>query len=54
MLQEFLNRLVTDHGSIDLEWLRDVPPDKAKYDTKIVINSSFFSRFIYLIYVYII
>ncbi|AQK59058.1 Protein ROS1 [Zea mays] len=29
-IKEFLNRLVTDHGSIDLEWLRDVQPDKAK------------------------
>ncbi|XP_061975510.1 transcriptional activator DEMETER isoform X2 [Populus nigra] len=29
-IQEFLNRLVREHGSIDLEWLRDVPPDKAK------------------------
>lgn len=29
-LQAFLNRIVSDHGSIDLEWLRDVPPDKAK------------------------
>ncbi|KAL3642660.1 hypothetical protein CASFOL_013475 [Castilleja foliolosa] len=29
-IKEFLNRLVRDHGSIDLEWLRDVPPDKAK------------------------
>ncbi|CAA7060915.1 unnamed protein product [Microthlaspi erraticum] len=29
-IQAFLNRLVTDHGSMDLEWLRDVPPDKAK------------------------
>ncbi|XP_038893269.1 transcriptional activator DEMETER-like isoform X3 [Benincasa hispida] len=29
-IKEFLDRLVTDHGSIDLEWLRDVPPDKAK------------------------
>ncbi|ESQ52279.1 hypothetical protein EUTSA_v10016139mg [Eutrema salsugineum] len=29
-IQAFLNRLVTEHGSIDLEWLRDVPPDKAK------------------------
>nr|CAB3465673.1 unnamed protein product [Digitaria exilis] len=28
--KEFLDRLVTDHGSIDLEWLRDVQPDKAK------------------------
>ncbi|KAK6140001.1 hypothetical protein DH2020_026217 [Rehmannia glutinosa] len=27
---DFLNRLVREHGSIDLEWLRDVPPDKAK------------------------
>ncbi|KAL5700751.1 hypothetical protein ACHQM5_026159 [Ranunculus cassubicifolius] len=29
-IQAFLNRLVRDHGSIDLEWLRDVPPDKVK------------------------
>ncbi|KAJ6432981.1 hypothetical protein OIU84_020087 [Salix udensis] len=29
-MQEFLNRMVREHGSIDLEWLRDVPPDKAK------------------------
>ncbi|KAL3536157.1 hypothetical protein ACH5RR_004618 [Cinchona calisaya] len=29
-IKEFLNRLVRDHGSIDLEWLRDVPPDRAK------------------------
>ncbi|KAI3797619.1 hypothetical protein L1987_32879 [Smallanthus sonchifolius] len=29
-IKEFLNRLVRDHGSIDLEWLRDVPPYKAK------------------------
>ncbi|ESQ40479.1 hypothetical protein EUTSA_v10012472mg [Eutrema salsugineum] len=29
-IQAFLNRLVKDHGSIDLEWLRDVPPDQAK------------------------
>ncbi|KAM1299024.1 hypothetical protein ACFX2F_025763 [Malus domestica] len=28
--QEFLKRLVREHESIDLEWLRDVPPDKAK------------------------
>ncbi|KAK6233850.1 hypothetical protein QUC31_006256 [Theobroma cacao] len=27
---EFLNRLVREHESIDLEWLREVPPDKAK------------------------
>ncbi|KAK8965929.1 Transcriptional activator DEMETER [Platanthera guangdongensis] len=31
MMQDFLNRLVREHGSIDLEWLRDVPPDKSKY-----------------------
>ncbi|KAG7946255.1 hypothetical protein I3843_14G030500 [Carya illinoinensis] len=29
-IKEFLNRLVREHGSIDLEWLRNVPPDKAK------------------------
>lgn len=29
-IQDFLNRVARDHGSIDLEWLRDVPPDKAK------------------------
>ncbi|KAM1413311.1 hypothetical protein ACFXTO_025927 [Malus domestica] len=29
-MQEFLKRLVREHESIDLEWLRDVPPDKAK------------------------
>ncbi|KAG4395252.1 hypothetical protein GLYMA_20G188300v4 [Glycine max] len=29
-IKEFLNRLVTEHGSIDLEWLRHVPQDKAK------------------------
>ncbi|WCJ34377.1 demeter-like 1 [Euphorbia peplus] len=29
-IKDFLNRLVKEHGSIDLEWLRDVPPDKAK------------------------
>ncbi|KAI3951865.1 hypothetical protein MKX01_021603 [Papaver californicum] len=29
-IKAFLNRIVKDHGSIDLEWLRDVPPDKAK------------------------
>ncbi|KAI8024632.1 Cellulose synthase-like protein E6 [Camellia lanceoleosa] len=27
---DFLNRLVKEHGSIDLEWLRDVPPNKVK------------------------
>nr|XP_043632196.1 transcriptional activator DEMETER-like [Erigeron canadensis] len=29
-MKDFLNRLVRDHGAIDLEWLRDAPPDKAK------------------------
>jgi len=29
-LQDFLNRVVTLHKSIDLEWLRNVPPDLAK------------------------
>ncbi|XP_031373883.1 transcriptional activator DEMETER-like isoform X2 [Punica granatum] len=29
-IKDFLNRLVEEHESIDLEWLRDVPPDKAK------------------------
>ncbi|XP_057989278.1 transcriptional activator DEMETER isoform X2 [Hevea brasiliensis] len=29
-IKEFLDRLVREHGSVDLEWLRDVPPDKAK------------------------
>ncbi|CAH1413573.1 unnamed protein product [Lactuca virosa] len=29
-IKDFLNRMVKDHGSIDLEWLRDIPPDKAK------------------------
>ncbi|KAL3828539.1 hypothetical protein ACJIZ3_017341 [Penstemon smallii] len=29
-IKDFLDRMVKDHGSIDLEWLRDVPPDKAK------------------------
>ncbi|KAL0298929.1 UNVERIFIED_CONTAM: Transcriptional activator DEMETER [Sesamum radiatum] len=28
--QDFLNRIVRDHERIDLEWLRDVPPDKSK------------------------
>nr|XP_045087959.1 protein ROS1A isoform X3 [Aegilops tauschii subsp. strangulata] len=28
-IKEFLNRLVRDHGSIDLEWLRDLEPEKA-------------------------
>ncbi|XP_010543902.1 PREDICTED: transcriptional activator DEMETER [Tarenaya hassleriana] len=29
-IKDFLHRLVREHGSIDLEWLRDIPPDKAK------------------------
>ncbi|ERM99578.1 transcriptional activator DEMETER isoform X1 [Amborella trichopoda] len=29
-IKNFLNRLVEEYGSIDLEWLKDVPPDKAK------------------------
>ncbi|RRT58188.1 hypothetical protein B296_00020757 [Ensete ventricosum] len=29
-LQDFLNRLVKDHGSIDLEWLKDIEPDQSK------------------------
>nr|GEY53632.1 protein ROS1-like [Tanacetum cinerariifolium] len=29
-IKDMLDRLLRDHGSIDLEWLRDVPPDKAK------------------------
>ncbi|CAH2074033.1 unnamed protein product, partial [Thlaspi arvense] len=29
-IKAFLNRLVQDHEAIDLEWLRDVSPDKAK------------------------
>ncbi|KAK4349790.1 hypothetical protein RND71_029103 [Anisodus tanguticus] len=29
-IKNFLNRLVEDHGSIDLEWLRDVPTDEVK------------------------
>ncbi|XP_068651410.1 transcriptional activator DEMETER-like isoform X2 [Aristolochia californica] len=29
-IKDFLNRLLREHGSVDLEWLRDVPPDKAK------------------------
>ncbi|XP_027349193.1 protein ROS1 [Abrus precatorius] len=29
-IKNFLNLLVDVHGAIDLEWLRDVPPDKAK------------------------
>ncbi|KAH1258728.1 Protein ROS1 [Glycine max] len=29
-IQSFLNLLVDKHGGIDLEWLRDVPPDQAK------------------------
>ncbi|KAM0023774.1 putative HhH-GPD domain, endonuclease III-like, iron-sulfur cluster loop, DNA glycosylase [Helianthus debilis subsp. tardiflorus] len=26
----FLDRIYLDHGAVDLEWLRDFPPDKAK------------------------
>ncbi|KAL4568950.1 hypothetical protein LXL04_024572 [Taraxacum kok-saghyz] len=29
-IKDFLDRMMKDHGSLDLEWLRDVPPDKAK------------------------
>ncbi|KAJ3686978.1 hypothetical protein LUZ61_016142 [Rhynchospora tenuis] len=29
-IQDFLNRVAKDHGSIDLEWLRRTPGDKAK------------------------
>ncbi|KAL8268400.1 hypothetical protein R6Q59_002198 [Mikania micrantha] len=29
-IKDMLDRLVRDHGSTDLEWLRDIPPDKAK------------------------
>ncbi|KAJ4969867.1 hypothetical protein NE237_002966 [Protea cynaroides] len=29
-IKDFLNRLVREHGSIDLEWLKDVPPDQVK------------------------
>nr|XP_011460268.1 PREDICTED: protein ROS1-like [Fragaria vesca subsp. vesca] len=29
-IKEFLNRLLREHGNVDLEWLRDVPPDQAK------------------------
>ncbi|KAK2997841.1 hypothetical protein RJ639_025612 [Escallonia herrerae] len=29
-MKDFLDRLVREHGSIDLEWLRDVPEDKVK------------------------
>lgn len=29
-IKDFLNRLVRDHGSIDLEWLRNLRPDDAK------------------------
>ncbi|XP_047322893.1 DNA glycosylase/AP lyase ROS1-like isoform X2 [Impatiens glandulifera] len=29
-IQNFLNRVIEEQGNIDLEWLRDVPPDKAK------------------------
>ncbi|KAL3634612.1 hypothetical protein CASFOL_021666 [Castilleja foliolosa] len=29
-IKDFLDRIYKDHGSLDLEWLRDVPPEKAK------------------------
>ncbi|KAM7267610.1 hypothetical protein ACFE04_009776 [Oxalis oulophora] len=29
-IKDFLDRIVRDHGSMDLEWLRDVPPEKTK------------------------
>ncbi|KAK1259218.1 Protein ROS1 [Acorus gramineus] len=29
-IKDFLNGLVRDHGSIDLEWLREAPPGKVK------------------------
>nr|GEU84737.1 protein ROS1-like [Tanacetum cinerariifolium] len=29
-IKDFLDRMHKEHGSHDLEWLRDVPPDKAK------------------------
>ncbi|KAG8380597.1 hypothetical protein BUALT_Bualt06G0032000 [Buddleja alternifolia] len=29
-IKDFLNRLVRDHEKVDLEWLRNVQPDKAK------------------------
>ncbi|KAI7734108.1 hypothetical protein M8C21_018907, partial [Ambrosia artemisiifolia] len=29
-IKEFLDRMHVDHGTLDLEWLRDIPPDKAK------------------------
>ncbi|KAL0317330.1 UNVERIFIED_CONTAM: protein ROS1A [Sesamum angustifolium] len=29
-MKDFLNRIVRDHERIDLEWLRDVPPEKSK------------------------
>ncbi|PIN05494.1 DNA-(apurinic or apyrimidinic site) lyase [Handroanthus impetiginosus] len=29
-IKDFLNRLVRDHGRVDLEWLRNVQPDKVK------------------------
>ncbi|KAI7734524.1 hypothetical protein M8C21_030971 [Ambrosia artemisiifolia] len=29
-IKMFLDRIYLDHGTLDLEWLRDIPPDKAK------------------------
>ncbi|KAK4785239.1 hypothetical protein SAY86_001928 [Trapa natans] len=37
-MKDFLNRLVEDHGSIDLEWLRDVPPDKGNSFTLAILQ----------------
>lgn len=36
VLQEFLDRVVEDHGSLDLEWLRDVPPQDTKYVNQLI------------------
>lgn len=35
-IKDFFDRLVEDHGSIDLEWLRDVPPKHAKLTQMLV------------------
>ncbi|KAL8156541.1 hypothetical protein AgCh_001584 [Apium graveolens] len=29
-IKDFLNKIIEEHGSPDLEWLRDVPPEEAK------------------------
>jgi hypothetical protein len=31
-MQAFLLRIKTDHGNFDLDWLRHVPRESAKYD----------------------